>query len=290
MAKKKDKLDGQNIIANKIEIGKNVSISPQTKIVCDVLRIGDGTVIVGNSSISCKECTIGKNNFISSVMIEGALNAGNTRIRIGDENLILQNTRLNCNEELTIGNDVNIGQYVSIWTHASSMNVLDGYPYTKKPVKIGSHVWITAGTTVLPGVEIGSHVIIGNMSLVNINIPSGCFAAGTPVKIIKEKIYPKQLSLDDKRKIISDCIQDYLEFCKLKGFEPSVALKDELKVEYRMGKDVTVFDLGSRTITGKVTDYSEDFRDFLRYHGIKIFTGVPFKSITPNWYTKLKKK
>ena len=141
------------IFANEVDIGKNVEMSSDAEIICDKLSIGDGTVITGNTKISCKECIIGKNNFFKDVFIEGSLTAGNTKIKIGDECLVLQNARLNCNDYVEIGDDVNIGQYVSIWTHASSMDVFNGYPFTKAPVKIGSHVWITAGTTVLPGID-----------------------------------------------------------------------------------------------------------------------------------------
>lgn len=273
-----------NVHANKIKIGKNVKISPNVEIICDKITIGDGTVIVGDTTITCKECIIGKNNFFNGIWIEGSLTAGNTKINIGDENLILQNTRLNCNEYLEIGNDVNIGQYVSIWTHASSMNVLNGYPFTKAPVKIGSHIWITAGTTIMPGTEIGNHVIIGNSSVVNRNIPDGAFAAGVPVKIIKEKIFPKQQTLDEKKQILVDCIKEYKELLKLKTFSAKLKIKNDLSIEFIANGKKTIFDCKKKQILGKLDKYSEDFRDFLRYRGIKFFTDNPFSSIEPKWY------
>ena len=273
-----------NVHANKIKIGKNVKISPNVEIICDEITIGDGSVIVGDTKITCKECIIGKNNFFNGIWIEGSLTAGNTKINIGDENLILQNTRLNCNEYLEIGNDVNIGQYVSIWTHASSMNVLNGYPFTKAPVKIGSHIWITAGTTIMPGTEVGNHVIIGNSSVVNRNIPDGAFAAGVPVKIIKEKIFPKQQTLDEKKQILVDCIKEYKELLKLKTFSAKLKIKNDLSIEFIANGKKTIFDCKKKQILGKLDIYSEDFRDFLRYRGIKFFTDNPFSSIKPKWY------
>jgi len=211
-------------------------------------------------------------------------------MKIGDENLILQNARLNCNDYLEIGNDVNIGQYVSVWTHASSMNVFDGYPFKKAPVKIESHVRNTAGSTILPGVEIGSHVIIVNSSVVNRNIPSGCFAAGCPAKIIKQDVYPKKLIFDDKKRIIDDVIKEYCELLELKPFSAKLRIVDELSIEFSVGNKKTIFECNTKRIKGELNEYSEDFRDFLRFRGIKFFTNKPFKSIFPTWYMNALKK
>jgi acetyltransferase-like isoleucine patch superfamily enzyme len=274
-----------NILANEITIGKNVKISPEVEIICDKISIGDGTVIVGNTKITCKECIIGKNNFFNGIWIEGSLTAGDTKINIGNENLILQNTRLNCNDYLEMGNDINIGQHVSIWTHASSMDVLNGYPFTKAPVKIGSHIWITAGTTIMPGIEIGSHVIIGNSSVVNKNIPSGCFAAGIPVKIIAENVFPKKLTVKEKRKILEDCIIEYKKLLQLKPFSAKLKIIDEFSIEFVVEDKKIIFDCDKKEIKGELNRYSEDFRDFLRYRGLKFFTNNSFTSIPPTWHS-----
>ena len=280
----------KKIFVNHKKFDKNVEISDDCEIICDSLSIGEGTVITGGTKIECKECSIGKNNFINGILIEGSLTAGNTKIRIGNENLILQNTRLNCNDYLEIGDDVNIGQYVSIWTHASSMNVFDGYPYTKKSVKIGSHIWITAGTTIMPGVKIGSHVVIGNSSIVNKDLPDGCFAAGVPIKIIKENAFPKELSTEKKREILNDAIHEYYELLKLKSFDATIEIIDDLKIKFTHSNRTTVFDCKTKEIIGEITKYSEDIRDFLRYRGIKFFTDKPYKSIKPIWYDNIMKK
>jgi acetyltransferase-like isoleucine patch superfamily enzyme len=273
-----------SISANEINIGKNAEISPDAKIICDKISIGEGTVITGNTKITCKECTIGKNNFFNGVLIEGSLTAGNTKIEIGDECLVLQNARLNCNDYLEIGDDVNIGQYVSIWTHASSMNVFNGYPFTKTPVKIGSHVWLTAGTTIMPGIKIGSHVVVGNSSVVTKDIPDGCFAAGIPAKIIQGNIFPKKLTLSEKQIILLDCVREYEELLELKPFSATLNVDDESLIIFTVNGKSTFFDCGNRQINGEINVFSEDFRDFLRYRGIKFFTGKPFKSILPTWY------
>ncbi len=54
-----------------------------------------------------------------------------------------------------------------------------------KSVVIGKYCWITTGVTILPGVTIGDHTIIGAGSVVTHDIPSGVFAAGNPCRVIK---------------------------------------------------------------------------------------------------------
>ena len=208
-------IKGETII-----IGKNVEIERGLHCICAKrLKIGDNTVIKGDTEIICRELDIGQHNYFVNIWIEGAKNAINSKVKIGDKNLILQKTRINCNNSVTIGSDVGIGQFVDIWTHGSFMNVLNGYPYLCKPVTIGDHVWITARSTILPGVNIGNHVVILNNSVVNRDLPGGSLCGGIPVKVIKENYYPIKLSQKEINDIIIDIIQEYNQLLELKGFE-----------------------------------------------------------------------
>ncbi len=55
-----------------------------------------------------------------------------------------------------------------------------------EPVKIGSHVWMPSNITVLKGVTIGDHCVIGTGSLVTDDIPDNSFATGRPARVIKK--------------------------------------------------------------------------------------------------------
>jgi len=48
------------------------------------------------------------------------------------------------------------------------------------PITIGDHVWITSDVTVIRGVRIGSHAVIGARSLVNRDVPDHTLAFGQP--------------------------------------------------------------------------------------------------------------
>ena len=52
------------------------------------------------------------------------------------------------------------------------------------PITVGDNVFFGSGVIVLPGVAIGSNVVIGARSVVVRDLPSDCVAAGIPAKPI----------------------------------------------------------------------------------------------------------
>jgi len=57
------------------------------------------------------------------------------------------------------------------------------HPEQIAPVEIGDHVWIAADVTVLRGVRIGSHSIVGTRSLVTRDVPDHSLAFGVPAEV-----------------------------------------------------------------------------------------------------------
>jgi len=285
------------IIAKKSRIGKGVEIDPSADIragevvlgnyvriehnfvarVAGKLEIGDCTTLGHDVSFTGHLIKLGKYAYVRErVTIGGGQSMSETSVtEIGNGCLICEDVLINNAMSVKIGNDVGIGKEVDIWTHAGFLGVLDGYPCEAKPVVIGSHVWIPSRTSILPGVTIGDHVIIGNHSLVNRDIPSGCFAAGVPVRIIRENCYPKILTSQEKLEMVRNIVNSYLEVMKWKGFSKEIKIEDG-----RIVFDNCVeFDYQRMTVTGELDEYAEDFRDHLRRNGIKFYTGKPFKSI-----------
>ena len=68
------------------------------------------------------------------------------------------------------------------------------------PIRVGDSVWFGAGVQVLPGVTIGSNVVIGAGSIVNKDIPDNCVAAGNPCRVIRP-ITPEDKAKDLARGI-----------------------------------------------------------------------------------------
>lgn len=63
------------------------------------------------------------------------------------------------------------------------------------PITVGDNVWFGGGVKVLPGVTIGSHVVIGAGSVVTKDIPDYVVAAGNPCKVLR-KITEADLTRD----------------------------------------------------------------------------------------------
>jgi acetyltransferase-like isoleucine patch superfamily enzyme len=58
---------------------------------------------------------------------------------------------------------------------------------TAATIHVCSHVWIGAGSIILPGVTVGEGAIVGAGSIVSRDIPPWSVALGTPAKVIKER-------------------------------------------------------------------------------------------------------
>ena len=271
------------IESNDIQIGKNVIIGDGVEIRCpEKIHIGDNSVLTKDIKINCTSFEAGEYLFMCDrVEIgRGGCYGPNSRVKIGKHVGIFEGTIINPSEEVEIGDDTGIGGEVMIWTHGAWLDVLQGFPADFGPVKIGSNVWLPARSVVLPHVTIGNNVVIGINSIINRSLPDGCFAACSPCKVIKENVYPKELSQDEKTNIIEDIIKDWLILCEMKGITRTIKIRYESeKIFLNQGYDETIYNIEERKIKGCMNNVAEDLRDYLRRRGIKIYTGKPFKSI-----------
>ena len=273
------------IRANIIDIHDTVEIGDNVKIVCDIIKIGKFSKIGNNVKINCKKFEVGDWLFMwDGVEVgRGGCTGPNSTVKIGDNVGIFEGTIINPSESVEIGDNVGIGGEVMIWTHGAWLDILKGFPADFGPVKIGNDVWLPARSIVLPNVTIGKNVVIGINSIINRSLPDGCFAAGSPCKVIKENCYPKELKEDDIKKIVWSIIEDWYKFHDDKGIVDIRTKYENKKIVLLQKSNKTIFDLQKRTMTGYENEISEDLRDYLRRRGIKIYTDKPFESIKPKW-------
>jgi acetyltransferase-like isoleucine patch superfamily enzyme len=87
---------------------------------------------------------------------------------------------------LTIGDYCVISAGVHIYSHDTVRQAVSGgrAPVERAPVRIGSFTHIGAQSTVLKGVTIGEHSVIGAGSIVNRDIPPYIVAVGNPCRPI----------------------------------------------------------------------------------------------------------
>ncbi len=63
-----------------------------------------------------------------------------------------------------------------------------------RPVRIGSDVWIGTRSIILPGVNVGDHVIIGAGAVVTKDIPDWAIVGGNPARIIRYRNQANDIS------------------------------------------------------------------------------------------------
>ena len=278
------------IKANHIDIHESVEIGDNVQIHCDSIKIDKFSKIGNDVKITCRKLEVGEFLYMADgVEIgRGGSTGLNSNVKIGKHVGIFERTIINPSESVEIGDDVGIGAEVMIWTHGAWLDVTRGFPSDFGPVKIGNSVWLPARCIVLPNVTIGDNSVIGIGSIVNKSLPSGCLAAGSPCKVIKERCYPKGIGAHNRKKLIDGILEDWKKLLKEKKLYYHYDVKYEngnifLTETVDGGSCVTTFDLDRRTITNGSGEVVEDLRDYLRRRGIKIYTDNKFKSIKQEW-------
>ena len=108
------------------------------------------------------------------------------RVVIGENCTIGDTCFLDGRSGLTIGNSVNLGSHVSIYTRQHSVDSPD-FDEIGGSVIIGDHAWVASHAIVLPGVTIGEGAVIGAGSVVSKDIPPFTLAVGSPARPIRER-------------------------------------------------------------------------------------------------------
>jgi maltose O-acetyltransferase len=124
------------------------------------------------------------------VVKRGAYFGKGNLIKMGDRSQIGEDARIE--HDTVIGADVMMGLQVLVLSTRHAYADIDepmisqGYEQ-RKPVVIGDDVWLGGRAIVLPGVNIGSHSIVGAGSVVTKNIPPYSIVAGVPAKVVRDR-------------------------------------------------------------------------------------------------------
>jgi acetyltransferase-like isoleucine patch superfamily enzyme len=107
-------------------------------------------------------------------------------VKVGRQTWIGPNVVLDGSGGLEIGDYCSISAGVQIYTHhtvawATSMGQAE---VERSPTRIGSGVYVGPNTVIAMGVTIGDRTVIGAMSLVNRDVPSGARAWGVPARFV----------------------------------------------------------------------------------------------------------
>lgn len=158
---------------------------------------GEGSIICFpvTSLMNERHIEIGENTMIgphvalSAGMAPGQECLSQPVVRIGDRCLIGRGSGIVGHFSIDIGDDVWTGHHVYITDQNHGYDNVDipisQQSMPEKPVRIGSGSWLGHGTVVLPGADIGEHVVIGANSVVTGSIPSFSVAVGAPARVVK---------------------------------------------------------------------------------------------------------
>lgn len=106
------------------------------------------------------------------------------RFVAGDHVWIGEGVRILSLAEVRIGSHVCISQEAFLCTGSHRFDRTD-FELETRPIRIGDGSWIAARVFVGPGVTIGPGTVVGANSTVVRDVPTRCFAAGNPAKIVR---------------------------------------------------------------------------------------------------------
>ena len=173
------------------------AIGPRSRVARRFGSFGDGSIIcfpvaslVNESAIHLGTSTVVNANVtLSAGWMLDQPDLAPRIVAIGDRCLIGTGSSIVGHLSVEIGDDVWTGHDV----HITDMN--HGYedpdqPISRQhqpeaPVSIGSGSWLGHGVVVLPGAQIGRHVVVGAGSVVRGVLPDNCVAVGVPARVIR---------------------------------------------------------------------------------------------------------
>lgn len=102
------------------------------------------------------------------------------RLRVGAGSF-LNGCHLSAKESLRLGRRVFVGPGSRI-LDADQHELDDDHAERIAPVWIGDHAWIAADVTVLRGVKVGEHAVVGTRSVVTRDVPPFALTHGQPAR------------------------------------------------------------------------------------------------------------
>ena len=107
-------------------------------------------------------------------------------VKMGKDNFIASHFWSSEPYLISVGSHCDITVGVKLFTHGGSRVLRNKYPKFDSfgKVTIGDYVYLGNNVLVMPGVEIGNHVLVAAGSVVTKSIPSNCVVAGNPAKYI----------------------------------------------------------------------------------------------------------
>ena len=106
-------------------------------------------------------------------------------LSFGDNVVIHRHVLLDDRGGIEIGNNVSISDYANIYSHSHDIDEISNV--YNRPTRIGNNARITYHATVLAGVQIGDHAMLGSGAMATEDIEPYHVKVGVPAKTVKVK-------------------------------------------------------------------------------------------------------
>lgn len=150
-------------LGGSIELAEDVYVAESAGVYCDELRMGERSYIAAHAYVT-------------------------GQIVLGSDSTI--NPFAAVRGRITIGDGVRIGAHTSLiaFNHGTAPGQpIFQQPHTALGITIGDDVWIGSNVTILDGVTIGPHTIIGAGAVVTKDVPANTIAAGNPARVLRSR-------------------------------------------------------------------------------------------------------
>lgn len=244
---------GVTVDVRNAEVGDNVVIEDGVRIQAETLRLGDGVRIGCDVTIRAESIEIGAGARLEPRCVIAALGGAAKVFHLGEQSLIAHDTKiltpaavvgdyttihnhtlcngrkpllmghncwvgqncvLNSEDDLTIGNNVGIGAYSSVYTHGYFGDMLEGCNVFKiGPVTLADDVWILGSYNIIsPGVTIGEKALVLTGSNVTRDVPANHTVGGAPARDMTDRLVPyRSVTAEEKLERMRGFVTEFLD-------------------------------------------------------------------------------
>lgn len=149
-----------------VELGEEVFVAADAAVFCSRLRLGDRSYIGAHAYVT-GEIELGADSTINPfAVVRGHVRAGDG-VRIGAHSSVLG------------------------FNHGTAPDrAVYAQPGSSLGIELGDDVWVGSNVTVLDGVRIGSHAVIGAGSVVTRDVPEWAVVVGNPARQVRDRRDP----------------------------------------------------------------------------------------------------
>lgn len=120
------------------------------------------------------------------------------KIKVGAFSIIGEDNLLDGRGELIIGENVNIGSGVWLWTMEHDLND-PSFTAIKGRIFIDDYAWVSSRVTILPNVSIGKGAVVAAGAVVVKDVPPFAIVGGVPAKVIGHRNQDINYTLKNRR-------------------------------------------------------------------------------------------